>query len=423
MTTILEETIRLSCLIRDSVEAEQWRSAWNTLPTLWSGQQITDISKEPPFDELIHLVRMTDRVQARPFLFPFILEEYAPESAKDFTSNLDRYPLVGGEIKKLLGCFSVMPYLVSFLRVKGAGFPHENLVYTDQDSPWVIQSGYRELPWLITKVLGPIPSDAQLLGLNKFIPSVSVAVATSLNKLADLIAKDPSYQNLDRAYKVIAKNKNLQKELNSANEHFKKLVIEAQAKIASGRIKPEMVQSITKEVYKKKGDRINNYVDNFLEVEKLIERIYWLLSHIIMNKTISFASTADPEMLQQVHIGLGPEHHITAISPTTACGGIGHIIHLSLPEAGDIFDGLYHITHTHLRYQTGNRIRIFFHAKLLWKCTLSAAQSYPSQTVPPLFIPGDKGDLMEIKLLFGNGSASLGMKDFISFENPRSIYG
>jgi hypothetical protein len=423
MNTILEETIRLACLIRNSAEAEVWRKAWEELPNVWTPEPMVSSPEDMSFDDYVVRVRLSDQAQARPLFFPFILAQLYQRNDVDFRLQIERYPKIRKAMDELSGSFVLTRYIITFLRSVGTGFPHEELVYTIPDQVWMKVTSDRELPWSVGQSLN-MKQNARLLGLERFIPSASNQVADSLNRLAAVIRQDPSWNNLDRAYKIIVQNKNLLNELRSSKDQFRKLMVVAREKSRPAPISSEKIQSIADEVYRKKGSKIKTYGDSFIEFESLIERIYWVLSHIIMYKSLTYLNSSDTETLQQVNISPGKEQYLTAVAPTFASGlAVGRIMHISMPEASGIFDGLYQITNTHEKYQAGNRLRLLLGAQLLWSCQLSSLQSITKQFSTQVFIPSEKGDFMiGTHVDIGAGQTSLGIRELIAFDLSRTMY-
>lgn len=423
MDTVLEETVRLACLIRNSAEAEIWRKAWGDLPNVYSPAPVVSSPEDMPFNEYVHHVRLMDQAEARPLLFPFILAQLHPGNDVDFRVQLGQYPKIRNAMNDLAGGFILARIIITFLRSVGTGFPHESLVYTIPDQVWMKVTSDRELPWCLGDTLN-LAQDTHRLGLERLIPSVRDEVADSLTKLVAAIRQDPSWHNLDRAYKTVIQNKNLLTELRSAIEQFRKLLSVALEKSRPAPISPDKLLSIVDQIYRKKGDKIKNYHNSFIEFENLIERIYWIVSHIIMCKSVTYLSSADTEVIQQVNIKPGKEQYLTAIAPTFASGvAVGRIVHMSLPEAGGIFDGLYQIINTHEKYQAGTKLRLVLGAQLLWSCQLSSLQSVTSQFPTQIFIPSEKGDFMVgTHLDIGAGETTLGIRELIGLDLSRTMY-
>ena len=223
----------------------------------------------------------------------------------------------------------------------------------------------QELPWNMGGFLLPKDAtDARLIGLNRFMPSMAQQSAASLNHLVTTIKAHDVWLRLKESYQEIERRPNLDKKLRRIRVRFGR-GMEKQIRSKPSRSAWHLeAEKLAQRLYSKGGARIRSYMESFLEYERLIERIYWLLSQLVMHECISCITSAVPQQLQQVSLGCGKRRRLTALSETSVKTlEVGQLVHISLIETGHLMDGLYQVEQWHAKHQVGIAARILFRAR------------------------------------------------------------
>jgi cell fate (sporulation/competence/biofilm development) regulator YlbF (YheA/YmcA/DUF963 family) len=394
MDPVLEKTLQLGCLIRDTTEAEAWRNAWASLVDLRT--TISDpnelLTGEIPAVAIVAIRRMDDAAKARPLMFPLLVSQLPPALAPpEIPQALAQYPEARLAFDRLATAMSVAWLTVVFLRRIGAGYPFHDLVYTLPSSPWVRLSNVCDLPLEVSdSLISPDITDAHDLGFERLIPSRWAQIAAALNELVAAIRTDPAYLGLNEAHRAVARRQNLVQELRNARTQFER---EYEAIKASGVMREELAfeaERLAQKVYLKRGARIQQYADACHQFNNLIERIYWILSQIAMYEVISCINSRDQRQIQQVSLCGGSPPLLTAVAPTRCRTlEVGQLLHLTLPEAGNLFDGLYQVENLCSKYHVSSGGYVFFRARRLWTCRVGdvthATQSFSNRA----FIPSE----------------------------------
>lgn len=430
MDAILAQVLELACLLRNSEEARIWRNSWGALlktkpGTPNSAEMLLD---NVPIIELIGQIRLSDAAQCRPLLFPLVVSKFAPHlRGKDFQSGLENHPKILNAYRELLNCFRFTSLLISSLRSIGPGYPHPNLVYTLPSSPWLELTNRNELPWQLGEVVrGTRTQSAK--SLDRFMPSISQPLAIAIDTLLQTIIDSDTWRQMEKSYRVIQSHKNLIDELGRARTQFEKGLGTLRQSNFPQSLWQDKVEELVSEIYSKRGPRIKAYVDSFLAFEQLIERIYWLVSHIVIFESISTLTTADSRQLQQVSLGCGQNALITALAPTFAeTLAIGQLVHLSLVESDHHLDGLYQVENLVQRYEVSSGAHILFRARCLWYCQLADVLQLTCSFGPSVFVPSETMNILEGIMLNitdpdGDVVASLRPDELISFELSRTMY-
>lgn len=431
MDELLRQTIKLAHVVRDSQEASSWRQAWRSLlDNKPQDPQAMATHSQIPIADLVYYARASDQAECRPMIFPLLLAippfALSPDQVK---KELGRRPPIWAAYRRLTDCLRFIGLIVTFIRHLGSGYPHESLAYTLPDAPWSRLSSDMELPWDFgAGLLQTNSTDAMYIGLNRFIPSVSKQAAECLNAIVVALKTDISWTALRTSYETVAPRKNIMEELQRARTQVQKQV-EA---LRHANMPPYMwrmrIEEIAQKAYAKRGPRIMAYSEAFWKYEHTVERIYWSVSQIVMYERISYLSSADATQLQQVNFSVGEDGIMTALAPTWAeTLNIGQLVHITFPEAGGAFDGLYRVEDLHKIYSVTTGARLLFRAKWLWGCQISDLIDAARGLTKPIFLPSERhGGITDtrIELMRDDGTAmSLNVADSIPrYEYSKTIY-
>lgn len=433
MNAVLDQTLRLACLIRDSDEARAWRVAWNSLQHIqFRTAKLPDTSLEQvPFDEYVGHLCLTDQARSRPLLFPLLLLQYSPHlDPARLQSELQNYPQTLSAYRTLTNGLGLIGQLVTFLRGIGPGYPHEDLIYTLPTTPWAQLSIVKELPWQLGESLIQQKStgNANQLGLHRFVPSVAAEVAIRSNDLVKAIRSDDAWRQLDSAYDVVSQRKHLVKELREAKSRFKNDCSKIGQVNVPRSLRFTRIEDIARKVYSHRAGQVQAYVQGFLQYEELIERIYWLISQVVMYERISCLASTIPEHIQQISLSRSRKGVLTALSATGARTlQVGQIIYIELPETDHVLDGLYQIEQWVEKYQVDAGFRILFRARCLWNCRVEELAETSKTCVQSTFIPTEAADpLASLHMSISNpdGTATtFAVKDRITaLEIPKAMH-
>lgn len=345
MDAVLAEALQVAYLVRDSEEGKAWREAWNSLNDLLNPPSIMPSpGEEIPLTELVGALRRSEVAEVRPLLFPLIVGKFSPHlNAAQVRNGLKEHSEALKAYQQLVSCMGLTSLLIAFLRSVGPGYPHEHLAHTLPEVPWRHLSNLQELPWNMGGFLLPMDAtDARLIGLKRFVPSLAQQLAASLNLLGATIKTHDVWLQLKESYRQIAGRPNLDKKLRRIRVRFGRGMEKLSHSKPSKSAWHLEAEKLAQRLYSKGGARIRSYMESFLEYERLIERIYWLLSQLLMHECISCITSAVPQQLQQVSLGYGKRRRLTALSETSVKTlEVGQLVHISLIETGHLMDGLY----------------------------------------------------------------------------------
>jgi hypothetical protein len=428
MDSVLEQTLKLACLIRDSEEANAWRSAWNLLRDI-PVRSVGPPSEETPIAELLHHIRMSEQGQPRPLLFPLLVAHSLPGlKGEQIQEGLKDQPETWHTYQQLVGCFTLIGLIISFLRNIGSGHPHKDLAYTVPNTPWTQLSSEQELPWWSGSNFGIAEevTDAKSIDLERRIPSISTQVVVCLNNLVAEIRADDIWLELAKSYEKISKRDNLKKKMHRARVRFERELNESRHLNIPKIEWQAKVEKLARTLYAKEGAQVMGHIHNFRQYERLIERIYWLLSQIIIYEAVSSITSAVPQQVQQVSLSPGRMGMLTAVAPTfTKTLEIGQIVHIELPETEHLLDGLYQVGRWIQKYQVASGARIFFSARSLWYCQLTDLHHATEQSAKRTFVPSEEGDILEggIDIVGPEGKvATLRFDELIGFNLSHTMY-
>lgn len=383
---ILEQTLRLACVVRDSMEAESWRTAWRELGTLgrrsrrYTNTGACRLAIETP---------ARDQGYSRPFLYPLLVEGYSGLNRSQVKAQLQPTPEIWSPYSKMLECMDTMGSILAFLRRARPGYPNHDLVYTVPNSPWMMLGADCEVPWAYGghSIRLAEPVDATTLGLGAQLPSIGSQVTKAVNSLLAAIQATDVWQTLKRAQSQIRANRVLEQELAQVRAKFQ-AELEAYAKL--GLPKPIRVRKaleLADESFTTLRPRNQAYVTAFREYERILRNVYWLLSQVVIHRVIACVTSAYPERLQQVALTYGKDAALTAVATSQSpFEEPGLLVHVTLAEAGHAFDGLYQIDAKTLKWQLGAQARIILIMRHRWPCTLPHIQEAVGSAAGPIFV-------------------------------------
>jgi hypothetical protein len=293
---------------------------------------------------------------------------------------------------------------------------------------WTEISSYKELPWNLAPSLIPENArDANQLGLERVIPTSWPVITDSLNLLAEAIRQSAIWKELDKTYKVIERQNNLKIELYRARKQFSKEFAKYRDISISKVTQLTRFEDLARQVYAKRGKRITGYINAFLEYERLVEHIYWILSQLIIFENISCITSSLPQQLQQVSLNYGKEAFMTALAKTRGKTlAVGQMVHVALPETDHISDGLYQVDTLRQKFEPRSGVHVLFRARKLWYCQLdeilSITRNYKLQTC----LQNEMPDILsETKISITDGDKvieTLELGGFLNYKFSDTMY-
>ncbi len=396
MDPILECTLRLACLLRDSEEAEAWRKAWQELGAL--GGRMQQAADTPTCQEAIR-TRNRDQGRARPFLYPWLVEGYSGLSRTQVKGQLQGYPDIWEPYSKMQECMDTMGSVLSFLRRARPGYPQHDLVYTVPNSPWMMLGSECEVPWAYGGHTTPLPqpADAKSLGLGTSLASIWSQLAEAVNMLLVAIQADEVWHRLKKASAEILANRVLSQELAQARTRFE-AELNAYSKLSLPKpIHTQKALELAEKSYSSLRPRNQAYVMAFKDHERILENIYWLLSQVVIYKVITCLTSAAPEQLQQVALNYGKDSTLTAVATSqTAFEEPGLLVHVAVEEAMGAFDGLYQIGSKTLKWHVGAQARIILTMRRHWLCPLPLLQVATGPCTNSVFVASDSRSVQDL---------------------------
>ena len=379
MNELINSVIDLAILIRDSEDGKRWIKNWNSLIKSDDGPRIsTDDLASVPIADSVRLLCTSNQIKTRPFLFPYVIQEYfPPEERGKILQELKTHPHFSNKIDHVITSSNLMTLIISFLRKNIIGYPNDLLIYTQPQLPWSKISRVSEVPYRIGEEWLPkiIPM-AEMIGWEQFAPSIKDVIPTYLNNLLKNIKENNIYKDFEESYKNIIHNRKIKREMLNIIARFNREFTKIISRPVLKGIVEDNAQDICNDLYNKSSKEIILYKDKYLAMEELIENIYWTLSHIMAYKTISCLNSASLDELQQINIGFMEKGRLTAITRCVAKTlTVGQLIHISIPQANGIFDGIYQITHWIDKRNIIDGNRIIFDSRCLFNLRLDEKYS------------------------------------------------
>lgn len=424
MNAVLEQTLRLACLIRDTPEAAQWRDAWHTLDDF---ETVGTPSSTMSLDQRLCAVRSTMyAAECRPFFFPLLISKMFSIKRADFDTLKKSCPSIWAAHEQLITAMAVADRIFSFLRRTAPGHPHEKLVYTLPYTPWVYLSGYCEVPVGIQTQAIRSTSSVSILGLQKIMPTRYVEIEAQLARLFVAVKSSAEWKRLEKTHMEVIRNGVLSRELTECRAQFDREYHNLAGKKLPG---PTLELWLGQEAEKMSGGlrpRNQAYIESYLEYERLLERIYWLVSQVVFYNIISCITTAKQRQIQQVTFSQNKATYLTALALTDARTlQVGQLVHISMPEADNIPDGIYQIERWWLKYSAATSARIFFTACSVWPCTLPEARDVTSEFTDEVFKDSEERDkLSNLMIAFGkrNEQTEYRVRDLVTNMNMEKAF-
>lgn len=375
MDPILLHALKIARLIRDSEEGQAWREAWADVAKVPREVEsaFTPFNLPIPFIEAIHHLRVSDQGQTRPLLFPLLLSRAMPNlSQRKPHDELRNYPRNLTAYVQLTRCMVFTVQLAGLLRRVASIHSRPLLIYALPGTPWGQYDSPWELPWgLGEKVAIPGRLDARHIGLDQTLPSIAVQLGQELNKLIVTIKECSEWKSLHRWHRQLRHDRQLVASLEQAQARFRQAMTEAMGAAIPRPVWRRQVGGIAEEIYSTCSPDAKAYATSFLEYEWLVERVYWLVSHLTFYESFSGLTSSNSMHLQQVSLSAGRQAALTSLlSPIGPAVDVGRIVHIELPESGHVFDGLYQIELRSITYQPRGGVRDYLRARCLWHCTL-----------------------------------------------------
>lgn len=428
MDAVLEHSVHLGCIVRDSPEGRAWREARRQLekmPIRARGIENLPVDHRSIVDNVLFIHKAN---RARPLLFPLLVGKFLPHLAHKEIRRQLRSSEIWQPYRELELCAAFVAIAIEYLRSIAPGYPHKGLVYTLPNTPWAAVSSFKELPWNSASSLIPAEArDAHRIGLERVVSTTAPVIAHRLNLLVEAITNSEVWTNLAGARKAIERKRTLQSELQRSREQFAaefETFERHDISIASRNAKAE---EIAEKVYAKRGSRIQRYVEAFLHYEQLLENIYWLLSQLIAFEDISCLTSDDSRQVQQVFLSYGKRGYVTALATTRGKTlAVGQLAHLTLTEIDSAGDGLYQIELLDQRYDPSSRVRVLFRGRCLWSCSLSELREITERYTKSTLVENETPDLVsttELRMMDGEKVVeSLSLGELMAYKVRDTMY-
>lgn len=373
METILENSIQLSCLIRDSFEGQSWRNAkviLDQIPIDGTKLRTHDNTEKDIINELA-LINRSNRV--RPLMLPLLLNMYLPTRiVQQFHLAVSQKPPIARAYKQLEQSTIVTSIIVEYLRSIVPGYPHNELIYTLPNTVWRDLSTFKEVPWKFTPFNIPNTfSNAHQIGLEKLFSQSAKPVLDALDSLVKAIKAGEMWYRLEKSHQALNRRHDLHRQLQVGLEEYKKQISKHDMRKLSKFEWYSIQDETARKIYLAYTPRIKNFVNNYLEYEQLLENVYWLLSQIVMFEFISCISSLNSKQIQQISLSRNDRTIITAITRTQARTlSVGQLFHVTLPDIDHLGDGIYQVESIRQRYSPASGTYTYFRARCLWPTKL-----------------------------------------------------
>jgi hypothetical protein len=408
MSDVAIRTLHLGTIIRDSLDGQSWRRAWADI--VGHAHEVLGAAT-PPTPETKRLVRCILELRTtiqrlyryHPVLFAYFVAWHTGLDSNTIRNHLSVDPGLLALWNRLEGAFQAIGLIVTFLRRAGLGYPYPDLVHTLPLGVWTYLGRVCEIPWTLSHWLNPgaSPSDsAHAIGLEHYIPSVSEQTAQALDDLASSVRQSQELRTLNTIFRALEQHDLvplLREYQGNFQADYDKLVEHG----TSGHDLDVQTMALLLQTYHMTGRSraIRDYTVAFEQYEALLQRIYWLLSHLVFNEVISCITTEDPEQLQQIISFHGEEICVTATAPTHAKTlRTGQLVHLTLPETEHALDGIYQIDRWSLKWSAANGVRapIYIKATKHWHGKLDRFGTSDASTANSVFVPSELAPTIEI---------------------------
>jgi predicted house-cleaning noncanonical NTP pyrophosphatase (MazG superfamily) len=286
--------------------------------------------------------------------------------------------------------------------------------------PWSELFSGNEIPWGGGEnLLPPTIADAPSSISKRFIPSQWSLIESGIHELVQAIQRSQVWRDLDNAYQAIHSRKTLLSELERTREYISNKIPEITQKSARSFDAYIQIEQEVQRLYSKRGERIVAYAQSFKAYEKLIERIYWVLSHIIMHRSIVRLSSGSSQQLQQVSLSYGESAHLTAVVHRWIMElEVGRLVHLTLVEGDGLFDGIYQVDHLYLSANISQPIRLLFSTRCLWYCDVATVEEGLKHMTSPLLVyPENVYSGPEFRMQIGGED-----REFTTFDISKTMF-
>ncbi|MBN1811341.1 MAG: hypothetical protein JXA14_05865 [Anaerolineae bacterium] len=392
MDKVLENALRFGYMVRNTSAAESWRQAWQILAEInMSGASIAQAPiNEIPVTDFLHGMRM-DAPGTRPLLFLLLLPSRicSPQRVR---SELKPQSIPRQAYEQLTRCLGFAGVLTEFLRSTAPGYPHDRLIHTLDNTPWRQLTSAQEVPWGIGKSLIPDGArDALSIALSRFVGEAAPQVATSLNSLASAMTTHEVWSSLERAWRDIERRGNILHEMERIREAFDQkwaAVPKPPRPTSNQRLK---AVALATDLYARRGRRIRSYVTAFEAFENLVERVYWIVTQLVIHESISCITSGTERQLQQVNVEASEGAILTGVAPTIARTlEPGQLVHVTLPQMNHLLDGLYQVEQTSYEYEAGIGDRMLFRARRQWLLELSEGRDALDDLFEKILVPSEE---------------------------------
>ncbi len=424
MDPLLADCLKLACCVRDCEEAAAWRRAWASMNSYFWNKRDGDPLLDDPFFERMNIILSTDTAQARPLVFPLLLSEFSGLTLPQIKTKILGYPVIWNSYRYLDTCTQFIVSVVDSLRRAAPGYPHSDLIYTTPYAPWASpRDNLSQVPFtsqslsatrenvrdplgtsiaetvlakpnigaLVNKPARSHGTNQTAVDIGRFVPSAAPELARHMDNLLMSIKMSIPWKQLTRAYESAEHLKNYTKQMRQARAQFEDQYGKLKQDAASGHVSGPEATRLAEKVYSRQARQVAEYARSFIDYELALERIYWLISHLVINETISCLSSAKPQQIQQINFHLDKEDRLSAVAPTSAKGQeVGRLIHITLPEVGSYMDGIYQVEQHNFHYTVESGACFLFMARRLWEAELSSIIQSTAQFKAPVFAPSDE---------------------------------
>jgi hypothetical protein len=395
ISPVLKQTLKLASVLANAHEVQSWAEAWFKLDRSQLGMAPMngDLSAAGiPVEHKLYVARAIPAVEVRPLLFTSLLHQLTGMGEGDWVTALANSPMLLDNYRKLQNLYWLGYILITLLRRASPGFPHDHLLYSRALPSWQESERTCEVPWDDFTDLLQFGKD---FSMDRLVPSCTEEVQKEIRNLILVIKADPTWNRLFAASRHVLRNDSLSKDLQERKAVFwseMNSYYSSQQPFRRSDLRSRVLE-IESAVYADLSPKSRSYVRAFLDYERLLSRIYWVLSQALIHRKVSYVSSMNANQIQQVSIerydyddGVYP--HLEAVtSKEIRTQHPAQLLHITLPETNHMLDGLYQVEVSGFIYSRGNgEARHVFKARQLWSCTLNELTEACKSFKTPLLV-------------------------------------
>jgi hypothetical protein len=376
MDQVLQHALLMAVRLRDASSATSWRTAWENIAreartvrrATVRGDSARSAGRDFTLAETLVHLRTGGAFNYHPVLYSYFLRRATRHTDADLHTLFSSHPQLLAHYVALEQCFRAITLVIGSIRRIGAGYPHRHLPYVEPMRVWNAIERVCEVPWPETVSAVPVSPSLNIrqLGLDTLLGADASPVSDNLENLLRALQSTREVQELNGAYEQVVQN-GLLIELGAARGEFGVRYAELRRQGLRGEELGKEAFVLVLEIYFSRNRIIRNYIEGFERYERLVQRIYWLISQLIFYRIISCVTTRNPNHLQQVLLLHEEEIYVTAVAPTNAHTlHAGQLVHITMPELAGIYDAVFQVRQWNLDWDVGTGARAFVRAEPHW---------------------------------------------------------